>query len=72
MTAIGPAATVSSTHGHPAWKDYRMSEDRPLPRTTTYSGIPVAGDEHSLTVGATGPTTGVGDGIAPADREVAR
>jgi hypothetical protein len=72
MTAIGPAATVSSTHGHPAWKDYRMSEDRPLPRTTTDFGIPVAGDKQSLTVGPTGPTTGVGDGVATANREVAR
>jgi catalase len=33
-----------------------MSEDRPVPRTTTDSGIPVASDEHSLTVGPNGPT----------------
>jgi catalase len=33
-----------------------MSEDRQVPRTTTDSGIPVASDEHSLTVGPEGPT----------------
>jgi catalase len=33
-----------------------MSEDRKVPRTTTDSGIPVASDEHSLTVGPSGPT----------------
>jgi catalase len=32
-----------------------MSERRP-PTTTTDSGIPVASDEHSLTVGPNGPT----------------
>jgi catalase len=33
-----------------------MSDDRQVPRTTTDSGIPVASDEHSLTVGPRGPT----------------
>jgi len=32
-----------------------MSKKRP-PTTTTDSGIPVASDEHSLTVGPNGPT----------------
>ncbi|MCW3065861.1 MAG: catalase [Solirubrobacterales bacterium] len=33
-----------------------MSDDRQAPGTTTDSGIPVASDEHSLTVGPKGPT----------------
>jgi catalase len=33
-----------------------MSDERRAPRTTTNSGVPVASDEHSLTVGPTGPT----------------
>jgi catalase len=33
-----------------------MSDDRRRPTTTTDSGIPVASDEHSLTVGPNGPT----------------
>jgi catalase len=33
-----------------------MSEDRQVPRTTTDSGIPIASDEYSLTVGPNGPT----------------
>jgi catalase len=33
-----------------------MSDEREVPRTTTDSGIPVASDEHSLTVGPNGPT----------------
>jgi catalase len=33
-----------------------MSEDRPVPRTTTDSGVPIPSDEHSLTVGPDGPT----------------
>jgi catalase len=33
-----------------------MSNDRRPPTTTTDSGIPVASDEHSLTVGPNGPT----------------
>jgi catalase len=33
-----------------------MSDDREVPTTTTDAGIPVASDEHSLTVGPNGPT----------------
>jgi catalase len=33
-----------------------MSDDRQVPRTTNNSGIPVASDDHSLTVGPQGPT----------------
>lgn len=33
-----------------------MSEDRPVPRTTTDSGVPIPSDEHSLTVRPEGPT----------------
>ena len=33
-----------------------MSEDRNVPRTTNDSGIPAAGDDHSLTAGPNGPT----------------
>jgi catalase len=33
-----------------------MSEDRPVPRTTTDSGVPIPSDERSLTVGPDGPT----------------
>src|SRR5205823_10820594 len=33
-----------------------MTEDRKVPGTTTDSGIPVASDEQSLTVGPNGPT----------------
>jgi catalase len=33
-----------------------MSDEREVPRTTTDAGIPVASDEHSLTVGPNGPT----------------
>jgi catalase len=33
-----------------------MSDEPQVPPTTTDSGIPVASDEHSLTVGPTGPT----------------
>ena len=33
-----------------------MSEEQKRPRTTTDSGVPVASDERSLTVGEQGPT----------------
>ena len=33
-----------------------MSFEQPLPASTTDSGIPIASDEHSLTVGPKGPT----------------
>ena len=33
-----------------------MSDERHVPRTTTDPGIPVASDEHSLTIGPNGPT----------------
>jgi catalase len=33
-----------------------MSDDQSVPTTTTDSGIPVASDDHSLTVGPNGPT----------------
>ena len=32
-----------------------MTETRPAPFTTTDAGVPVASDEHSLTVGPDGP-----------------
>src|ERR1700758_3904232 len=37
-------------------KERSMTFERPLPSTTTDSGIPIASDEHSLTVGPKGPT----------------
>src|SRR3979409_1935348 len=39
-----------------ARQEKHMSEDRKVPTTTTDSGIPVASDEYSLTVGPNGPT----------------
>src|SRR6266567_1580629 len=33
-----------------------MTDDRKPPVTTNDSGVPVASDDHSLTVGPTGPT----------------
>ena len=33
-----------------------MSEDRPVPRTITHSGLPVSRDDPSLTVGPNRPT----------------